>query len=222
MHPATSTDMSLRLSYSLIAPVYDLVADRTFRSARQPNLDWLSGKSPGDVLLLGVGTGLDLPQLPRQHRYYGLDLTPGMLDRSVARARVCQDLRYQAIEGNAQRLPLADHSMDYAILHLILAVVPEPRLCLQEAARILRPDGHLLILDKFLRPDDHSLSSRARRWASCLSRHVATRLDVVFEDTLAACPALMVEADESAMASGWFRRIRLRKGDAVTSYGNRR
>lgn len=112
------------------------------------------------------------------------------------------------MQGDAQRLPFADASFDMAVLHLILAVVPEPTRCLTEVARVLRPGGQVLVFDKFLRQGQ---TAWLRRLANPLLRRVATRLDVVFEEVLAATPALAVEHDQPALVGGWFRMIRLRK-----------
>jgi ubiquinone/menaquinone biosynthesis C-methylase UbiE len=156
------------------------------------------------VLLLGVGTGLDLPHLPSQHRYVGLDLTASMLKRARPRAA---GLHFAPLRGDVQRLPFHDASFDVAVLHLILAVVPAPTLCLAEAVRVLKPGGELLVFDKFLKPGEAGW----KRLLNPLTRHVATRLDVVFEDVLDAVGGLNVTANEAALASGWFRLIRLRK-----------
>ena len=64
-----------------------------------------------------------------------------------------------------------------------------------------------LIFDKFLRRGE----SGWKRLLSPLTRHVATRLDVVFEDVLDAVGGLELTANEAALASGWFRLIRLEK-----------
>lgn len=161
------------------------------------------------MLLAGVGTGLDLPHLPAQHRYVGVDLNHAMLRRSLPRAG---QRDFTPVQGDAQRLPFADASFDAAVLHLILAVVPQPTLCLAEIARVVRPGGPVLVFDKFLRPGQ---AAPLRRLANHLLRHVATRLDVVFEDTLAEVPALRLIDDRPALADGWFRLIRLeRAGEA--------
>ena len=157
------------------------------------------------MLLAGVGTGLDLPYLPVHHRYVGLDLNRAMLHRALPRA---EKVDFAPVQGDAQRLPFADASFDMAVLHLILAVVPEPTRCLTEVARVLRPGGQVLVFDKFLRQGQ---TAWLRRLANPLLRRVATRLDVVFEEVLAATPALAVEHDQPALVGGWFRMIRLRK-----------
>jgi ubiquinone/menaquinone biosynthesis C-methylase UbiE len=156
-------------------------------------------------LLAGVGTGLDLPHLPRQHHYIGLDLNRAMLRRALPRAF---QVDFQPVQGDAQRLPFADASFDGAVLHLILAVVPEPARCFAEIARVVRPGGQVLVFDKFLRRGQPAL---LRRLLNPLVRRVATRLDVVFEDLLAAAPELVPEHDQPALAGGWFRMIRLRR-----------
>jgi len=112
------------------------------------------------------------------------------------------------VQGDAQRLPFADASFDSAVLHLILAVVPQPAHCLAEIERVLKPGGQVFVFDKFLRRGQAAI---LRRLINPLVRRVATRLDVIFEDLLPAAPGLMLEHDQPALAGGWFRMIRLRK-----------
>ncbi|MCB1960454.1 MAG: methyltransferase domain-containing protein [Rhodocyclaceae bacterium] len=197
--------MSLRHSYTLIAPFYDAALNAATRHARIRSLAPLNAELPGRVLLAGVGTGLDLPHLPPQHDYVGLDLTPAMLQRSRRRAGA---LRYQPVLGSALALPFGDARFDHCVLHLILAVVPDPARALGEALRVTRPGGTLLVFDKFLRPGQRAWLRRA---LTPLSMRIATRMDVVFETLLAQTPDACLEHDEAALAGGWFRRLRLRK-----------
>ncbi len=194
--------MTLKTSYTLIAPFYDRAIDRATRAARRASLAQLP-QNPGRVLIDGIGTGLDLPLLPAQHHYVGLDLTAAMLARGLSRRA---GLDFTATQGDAQHLPFATASFDHAVLHLILAVVPNPNACLAEIARVVRPGGTVLIFDKFLKRGQPAL---LRRLANPLVRRVATRLDVIFEDVLAGTNGLRLEHDQPALASGWFRLIRL-------------
>ena len=197
--------MSLRLSYTLLAPFYDLVAGTAFTAARQASLAALPREGHGRVLVNGVGSGLDLPFLPRAHRYVGLDLTRAMLARSLRRAA---GLEFAAVRGDSLALPFRDASFDHAVLHLILAVVPDAAGALAETARVVRPGGGILIFDKFLK---RGQSAPLRRLLNPLVARMVTRLDVVFEDILLDVPGLRVVSDEPAVAGGWFRRIRLEK-----------
>lgn len=197
--------MSLKHSYALIAPFYDGVLTAATRGARGRSLAALDDHVAGEVLIAGIGTGLDIPHLPPQHRYVGIDLTRAMLAKAQRRS-VGKPIRL--VQGDVQRLPFPDQRFDAVVLHLILAVVPEPKACLAEAARVLKPGGHILVFDKFLKPGERALWKRAM---NSLTRHVATRLDVVFEEVLAAAPGLLRHQDEPALPGGWFRLIRLRK-----------
>lgn len=196
--------MSLKHSYTLVAPFYDAFLTAATRGPRKRSLAALADGPPRDVLLLGVGTGLDLPHLPARHRYVGIDLTAAMLVRARPRA---SGLHFVPLRGDVQRLPFHNASFDSIVLHLILAVVPEPALCLAEAVRVLKPGGQLLVFDKFLRRGEAGW----KRLLNPLTRHVATRLDVVFEDVLETVGGLDLKSNEAALAAGWFRLIRLQK-----------
>lgn len=196
--------MTLKTSYTLIAPLYDAAIDRASRAARRASLAHLPA-APGRILIDGIGTGLDLPLLPKQHHYVGLDLTAAMLARARPRA---SGLDFRAVQGDAQCLPFADAAFDHAVLHLILAVVPNPNACLAEIARVVKPGGSVLVFDKFLKRGQPAL---LRRLANPLVRRLATRLDVVFEDVLGHTSGLALEHDQPMLAGGWFRLIRLRR-----------
>lgn len=197
--------MSLRTSYTLIAPFYDLLVGPALARARASSLARLPRSGGAHILVNGIGTGLDLPLLPAVHRYTALDLNRAMLEKALPR---CGTLDLQWVQGDSQQLPFRTDAFDHVLLHLILAIVPDTRLALREAARVVKTGGRLFVLDKFLRPGE---SAWLRRLLNPLARRIATRTDVVFEEALAAVPGLTVIADEPAMAGGWFRMITLEK-----------
>ncbi len=197
--------MSLKTSYTLLAPLYDLVVGPPLRGVRQASLARLPRHGGLSVLINGIGTGLDLPWLPSAHHYVGLDLTRAMLER--ARLRRGQ-LTLELVQGDSQWLPFCSNIFDVALLHLILAIVPDPIAALRETARVLKPGGCVLLFDKFLRPGQRA---PLRRALSPLAARIATRLDVVFEEVLAAVAGLKLVSDEPALARGWFRSIELMK-----------
>ncbi len=199
--------MSLKTSYHFIAPFYDALLERASTRARRSSLEKLSLHERRHILISGAGTGLDFPFLAAQHDYTALDLTSSMLARSRNRAA---SLRMTWVQGDSMSLPFADKSFDCVVLHLITAVVPEPRRCLAEAARVLQPDGRILLFDKFLRQGQFA---PLRRALSPLAAQLATRLDVVFEDVLQHVPQLQKLSDEPILANGWFRLIELKKID---------
>jgi ubiquinone/menaquinone biosynthesis C-methylase UbiE len=195
--------MSLKISYTFLAPVYDLIAGPTFRAARRDSLAALPREPRGTVLINGVGSGLDFQFLPRGHRYIGLDLTRAMLARSVRRAT-----RHESfpVLGNSLALPFRDACFDHAVLHLILAVVPDAGRALAETARVVRPGGSILVFDKFLKPNQRA---PLRRLLNPFAERLFTRLDVVLDDVVPRVPGLRVLSDEPAATGGWFRRLLL-------------
>ncbi|MBU0690084.1 MAG: class I SAM-dependent methyltransferase [Gammaproteobacteria bacterium] len=195
----------LRTSYTLIAPLYDFVIEAPMRAARKHSLAALPAMAGQNVLVSGAGTGLDLPHLPTMHRYTALDFNADMLARARPRGA---HLDIDFILGDSMALPFDDAQFDVVVLHLIVAVVPEPHRALSEAARVLKPGGKILLFDKFLQPGQRA---PVRRLLNGLSRRMATRMDVVFEEVLSQVPQLMVESDVPALGGGWFRKIILNK-----------
>lgn len=101
-----------------------------------------------DFLDIGTGTGRLLELLAdRTDRGMGIDLSQEML--TVARANLERSsLRNVYVrQADMYNMPVADHSVDLATLHLVLHYSNDPASVIEEAARVLRPGGRLIIVD---------------------------------------------------------------------------
>lgn len=206
-----STNAWNRLRYSLWAPAYDAFT-WPFRPLRRRSIDALALREDERVLIVGAGTGADLPLLPEDVEVLATDLTPSMLARAerwvrASPARAAR-VRLAVMDGHALDLP--GGAFDAVILHLILAVIPDPARCLAEAARVLRPGGRIAVMDKFLADD--ARPSLVRRAANLVSGLLVTELNRRFGEILERSGApLVVERNEPAALGGFFRVLLLRK-----------
>ncbi|MCI0509431.1 methyltransferase family protein [Chromohalobacter marismortui] len=196
-----------RLRYSLYAPVYDLVAARTFRRARRLALEAVHWRQGQRVLLVGAGTGLDLPCLPRDIEVHAIDISPVMIARLEARAER-YGLDVIAATMDAARLAYPDAHFDVVVMHLVVAVMPDPEAGLREAHRVLGEDGQLCVMDKF-QSDAHP-AGWGRRLANMVTSFLATDI------TRQARPLLegsgfVIEHDTPVMMGALFRALLARK-----------
>jgi phosphatidylethanolamine/phosphatidyl-N-methylethanolamine N-methyltransferase len=194
-----------RIRYTLMAPVYDRVAG--FRPQRRRSIELLAPQPGERILVDGCGTGADLAFLPPDVEVVATDLTPAMVERTRRRAEALGQT-VDARVMDAQALELADGSFDAVVLHLILAVVPDPVAAIREAARVLRPGGRAVVFDKWV-PDEGD-ASFARRAANLVSRIVATEITRKLGPLVAAA-GLVVEQREPADRAGFFSIALLRK-----------
>ena len=192
-----------RLRYTLWAPVYDLVG-RRFDRQRRDSLRLLDPRPGERVLIVGAGTGADLQHMPGGVRVVATDLTLAMLSR--ARPRVREGTSLAAMDGH--QLGVRTASFDAVVLHLILAVIPDPVRCLQEAARVLRPGGRMVVFDKFVR----GRPPLVLRVLNLATNTLFTDVTRNFEDILrrSATP-LGIEREVPALFGGLFRHLLLRR-----------
>lgn len=111
-------------------------------------LQLFEDQPPRNLLDVGTGTGRILQLFaPRIGFGLGIDLSTEML--SVARANLdrAAHRNCQVRHGDMYHLTLPDGSFDAATLHLVLHFADDPGAALAEAARVLRPDGRLVVVD---------------------------------------------------------------------------
>jgi ubiquinone/menaquinone biosynthesis C-methylase UbiE/DNA-binding transcriptional ArsR family regulator len=100
------------------------------------------------LLDLGTGTGRMLELLcPQIERGLGIDFSRDML--ALARARLDRaGLKHCSVrQGDIYDLPLPRDSFDVVIIHQVLHFLDDGARAIREAARVLRPQGRLVVVD---------------------------------------------------------------------------
>lgn len=106
----------------------------------------------GDVVLdLGSGAGFDCflaaKRVGKTGKVIGIDMTPEMIDK--ARENALKD-NYENVEfrlGEIEHLPVADNSVDLIISNCVINLAPNKEKVFQDAYRVLKQSGRLMISD---------------------------------------------------------------------------
>jgi phosphatidylethanolamine/phosphatidyl-N-methylethanolamine N-methyltransferase len=195
-----------RLRYTVWAPAYDAVVGAAgLNTARRLSIDRLRLASGNRVLIVGAGTGLDLEFLPPNVHVTVIDVTPAML-KHLERRAAGTGRSVTARIMDARQLAFADSSFDAVVMHLILAVMPEPECGLREAVRVLKPGGRIAVFDKFLR--DEERPSLKRRLLNAIAKPLFSDLNRRLGPLIAGTP-LVIERDEPVAFGGTYRLVTL-------------
>lgn len=115
--------------------------------------EWIP-QARGDVLEIGIGSGLNLPLYSSDvRRVYGVD--PSLELQRMARKRaagqpVAIDFILQAAE---EPLPLGDESIDTVVMMWTLCSIANPLKALQQMKRVLKVTGSVLFVEHGRAPD---------------------------------------------------------------------
>lgn len=127
---------------------------------------------PLKVLDVGCGTGaMGLLLSEMGHDVSGVDLSEGMMEVGRKKAAV-QNLSMTFTNEDAEDVPFEDETFDVVVNRHLLWTLPHPDKALASWRRVLKPDGHLLVIDGVW--DNGSTISRVRR---SLSMSIAMRVD---------------------------------------------
>jgi ubiquinone/menaquinone biosynthesis C-methylase UbiE len=131
----------------------------------------LLGGARGRVVEIGAGTGLNVAHYPDGIAELVLIEPDAAMRRRLARRLQRHGRVARVVDAPAERLPLADASVDTVVSTLVLCTVNDPERTLGEIARVLRPDGQLLFIEhvrassRFLAACQDNLVQPWRRFA---------------------------------------------------------
>jgi ubiquinone/menaquinone biosynthesis C-methylase UbiE len=152
------SEQSAALYDTQVEVLFTGAADVMRRRALKPIAEWIAGRNQRTLagLDVGCGTGRLLAAVHEAWpglRLTGLDLSPPYL--AEARRLVGKTARVKLIEGAAEKLPFADRSLDLVFSSFLLHELPhDVRLAaLREMARVLAPDGLVVIVDSLQKGD---------------------------------------------------------------------
>lgn len=136
--------MSLR--HRLFAAMYDTLSASLERRELAPRRARLLSALDGTVVDVGAGTGANLRHFRHADRVILVEPDPYM--RARLRARLGESpVPVEVSDADAEHLPLPDGAADAVVFTLVLCSVPDQRLALMEARRVLKPGGTLAMLE---------------------------------------------------------------------------
>jgi SAM-dependent methyltransferase len=125
------------------------------------------------VLDIGSGSGTDTlisSTLTGQGgKVHGLDMTQAMLEKLRRNVAAMNVANVEALEGNAEEIPLANGTVDVVTSNGVLNLVPDKPRAFAEIARVLKPGGRLQISDIALaKPVSEKARADPKLWAECV------------------------------------------------------
>ncbi|MEJ6707960.1 MAG: bifunctional demethylmenaquinone methyltransferase/2-methoxy-6-polyprenyl-1,4-benzoquinol methylase UbiE [Amylibacter sp.] len=141
--------------FSSVASKYDVMNDAMsmgiHRLWKDAMMDWLAPRGALKLLDVAGGTGdvafRFLKRAPQSHATV-FDMTQGMLDAGRTRAEaddMAESLNW--VCGDAMALPFADNTFDVYTISFGIRNVTRPQVALEEAYRVLKPGGRLMVLE---------------------------------------------------------------------------
>jgi ubiquinone/menaquinone biosynthesis C-methylase UbiE len=114
----------------------------------------------GQVLEIGVGTGVNLPlyDSTKVNKLYALEPNPGMVRRAEEQSRHTE-LNVEFVSLPGESIPLGDASVDTVVSTFTMCTIPGVVEAIRGIRRVLKPEGKLIFFEHGLSPDP-----QVRRW----------------------------------------------------------
>ncbi|WP_158735602.1 class I SAM-dependent methyltransferase [Alteribacillus sp. YIM 98480] len=201
--------------YKFWPPIYDkLFNSGKFLEARKKIFQGQEFGETQHILFVGVGTGADLELINHKDLHItAIDYSHEMLEKAKAKF---QSSSIQFFKMDAQDMHFKDNQFDVVAASLVLSVVPDTDKCMKEMVRILKPDGKIIIFDKFS-PKGKKLSLMKkiiRPFIKLLGTDIGVNFETLYEKNK---ENLTVKQDESIMFNGMYRKIVISKNKVFNS-----
>lgn len=135
------------MSFDRVAAIYDatrVIPAMVIERIVELILAATQARPDTHFLDIGVGTGrFSIPFLESGYNVTGIDISEQMMHR--LRDKVGQSKCLSLHVADARSIPFADGSFDVVLAMQVLHLIPEWRAALEEASRVLKPAGSLVL-----------------------------------------------------------------------------
>lgn len=134
----------------------------------------LASLKEGEIVIdLGSGGGFDCflaaKRVGDKGRVIGVDMTPEMIDKARENARKGGFRNVEFRLGEIENLPVADNTADMVISNCVINLSPNKKSVFEEAFRVLRPGGRLMVSDIVLLKEFSETVRRRMHPGSCVA-----------------------------------------------------
>jgi SAM-dependent methyltransferase len=131
-------------------------------------------KKDQTVLDLGSGGGFDCflaaNKVGKNGKVIGVDMTPEMIEKARDNARKGKRENVEFRLGEIENLPVADGAVDVVISNCVINLSPNKKRVFEEAFRVLRPNGRLMVSDiVLLKKLPEIIRKNVQAYIGCLS-----------------------------------------------------
>ncbi|WP_338025509.1 class I SAM-dependent methyltransferase [Clostridium yunnanense] len=153
--------MSSKVYFKEVAKEWDNMRQEFFsESVRDKAYEVANVKEEELAADIGAGTGFITEGLLQKGlKVIAVDQSYEMLEEMKQKFNSFNQVEYR--QGDAERLPIDDDTVDYTMANMYLHHVEDPFTAIKEMVRILKPSGKLVITDldqhnhEFLRTEQH-------------------------------------------------------------------
>jgi ubiquinone/menaquinone biosynthesis C-methylase UbiE len=169
---------SVENAYARWAPIYDAVCGPVMLNGRRAAAQ-AARQIGGNILEVGVGTGLSFGDYDADCRLTGIDLSVPMLNKAMAKMASGRYPHVRAVyQMDAHAMTFADATFDCVVAQFVITLVENPEQVLSECQRVLKPGGRIILVNHLY--SETGVVAAIERWAAKRTRAIGLRPEFPF------------------------------------------